>query len=385
MKIILAPDSFKGTFSSREMIGILSRAARRYFPDCEIVEIPIADGGEGTLAALLELPGSREVTVEAYDPMGRPRKSRYGLLAEGTAVVEMAEASGLTLVPPVERDTLLASTYGTGQIILQALRDGCRDIVVTLGGSATNDGGIGCMRALGIRFLDRQGQELEALPRDLEHIVRIDRSGLEPLAAKARFRIMSDVRNPLLGPTGATMVFGPQKGADAQRRQLLETGMSVYADVLEKTTGRQIRGLPGAGAAGGLGAALMAFLDTEVCSGIGLMLEISRFADHLQGTDLVITGEGHCDGQSACGKVLDGIGRLCRAHDVPAVALVGGMGADASDIYARGISAVVPTINDAMPLEKAMERADELAGEAADRLFCLLRLGAEIEKKKGSC
>ena len=378
MRILLAPDSFKGTFSSREMISILSAAARRHFPDCEILGIPIADGGEGTLSALLGLPGSREISVPALDPMGDLRESRYGLLAGGTAVVEMAEASGLTLVPPERREPLLASTYGTGQLIAQALRDGTRDIIVTLGGSATNDGGIGCMKALGARFFDREGQELEALPRNLGRIARIDRGGMDPLVSEARFRIMSDVKSPLLGPEGATQVFGPQKGADAERRQILEAGMTAYAAVLEEETGRSVRNLPGAGAAGGLGAALVAFLGAEIHSGIELMLELSDFARQLQHTDLVVTGEGHCDGQSVCGKVLDGIGRLCQTQGVPAVAVVGGIGADAGEIYSRGIRAIVPTVNDAMPLEKALVRSRELAEEAADRLFALLRLGAEL-------
>lgn len=378
MRILLAPDSFKGTLSSREMISILSAAARRHFPDCEILGIPIADGGEGTLSALLGLPGSREISVPALDPMGDLRESRYGLLAGGTAVVEMAEASGLTLVPPERREPLLASTYGTGQLIAQALRDGARDIIVTLGGSATNDGGIGCMKALGARFFDREGQELEALPRNLGRIARIDRGGMDPLVSEARFRIMSDVKSPLLGPEGATQVFGPQKGADAERRRILEAGMTAYAAVLEEETGRSVRNLPGAGAAGGLGAALVAFLGAEIHSGIELMLELSDFARQLQHMDLVVTGEGHCDGQSVCGKVLDGIGRLCQMQGVPAVAVVGGIGADAGEIYSRGIRAIVPTVNDAMPLEEALVRSRELAEEAADRLFTLLRLGAEL-------
>ena len=381
MRILLAPDSFKGTFSSQEMISILSAAARRHFPDCEILGIPIADGGEGTLSALLELPGSREISVLVLDPLGNARKSRYGLLAGGTAVVEMAEASGLTLVPPARREPLLASTYGTGQLIARALRDGAREIIVTLGGSATNDGGIGCMQALGVRFFDREGQELEALPRNLGRIARIDRSGMDPLASEARFRIMSDVTSPLLGPEGATQVFGPQKGADAERLQLLEAGMAAYAAVLKEETGCPVRELPGAGAAGGLGAALAAFLGAEIHSGIELMLELSAFAQRLQDTDLVVTGEGHCDGQSARGKVLDGIGRLCREHSVPAVAVVGGIGADAGEIYSRGICAVVPTVNDAMPLEEALRRSRELAEEAADRLFSLLRLGVGLERR----
>lgn len=378
MKFLFASDSFKGSLTSQRSAQLLEQAARQVFPQVECASVAVADGGEGTVEAVVGAVGGRMHTVTVQGPLGAPVSAAWGQLGEDRAILEMAAASGLPLLRPEERDPEKTSTYGTGQLIRAALEQGCTDITIAIGGSATNDGGTGCLEALGVRFLDAQGQALHGCGASLEKIAWIDTSGLLPLAAKARFTVMCDVNNPLCGAQGATMVYGAQKGADPAMLQRLEQGMCCYRQVLEQTFGTDAGEWPGAGAAGGLGVALMLFLQAQRRSGIESVLDLIGFDQRLEGVSLVVTGEGRTDGQSACGKVLHGVGERCKRCGVPAVALVGGLGAGAEDIFAHGIESLFTTVNGPMPLETALANAEELYYSAAVRMFRLLRVGMRL-------
>ena len=380
MKIVFAPDSFKGTLPAERVCELLDEKARLVFPGCETVRVPVSDGGEGTADVVVSATGGKRIEVTVKNPIGKPVNARYGICRDDCAVIEMASASGLPLVPPKERDILNANTYGTGQLILDALLRGIRKFYLAIGGSATNDGGIGCAAALGVRFLDQYGEELLPVPANLGQICRIDMSRIHPAAAESEFTVMCDVKNPLLGQNGATYVFGPQKGASESELELLEAGMSRYAGVLERTFGRKIADMPGAGAAGGLGAGLMAFAHADLCSGIETILKIVDFDRILEGADLVVTGEGNLDYQSVFGKVPYGVGMAAKRHQIPCAAIVGGMGAGASDIYACGVDSIITTINAAMPVEEAIAQAEELFSDAAELLFRMVRVGMVMKK-----
>lgn len=375
-RFLLASDSLKGTLSSADAARLLGRAARRHFPGCSCAVVPMADGGEGTVDALVEACGGERVRATVADPLGRPVEAAYGMLPGGRAVIETAAASGLPLLAPDERNPLLTSTYGTGQLILDALGRGARDVTVALGGSATNDGGLGMARALGVRALDADGRELAGRGADLGRVEALDLAGLDARVADASFSIMCDVDNSLTGPEGASAVFGPQKGATPAMVEELDAGMARYARVLEGAFGRSFD-VPGAGAAGGLGAGCLAFLGARSQSGIRRVLELVGFDALLADADLCVTGEGHADAQTARGKVVAGVGEACAAAGVPCVAVVGGMSADAAGL--PGVGAIVPTAIDAMPLEEALGRAEELYALAADRLFSLLAMGARLK------
>ncbi|MBM6676975.1 glycerate kinase [Olsenella uli] len=374
-RFVFASDSLKGTLSSADAARLLGAAAERHFPGCSWTAVPMADGGEGTADALLAACGGEKVRALVADPLGRPVEAAYALLPDGRAVVEMAAASGLTLLAPDERDPLATSAYGTGQLVLDALRRGARDVTVTLGGSATNDGGMGFARALGARLLDGAGRELAGRGADLARVAAVDLSGLSPLVAGARFHTMCDVDSPLVGPEGASLVFGPQKGASPEVARRLDEGMANWARVLAETFGRDFD-VPGAGAAGGLGAACLAFLGAEPAGGVARVLELVGFDALLDGADLCVTGEGHADAQTARGKVVSGVAAACARAGVPCVAVVGGMDAGAARV--PGLAATVPAAIDAMSLDEALDRAEELYALAADRLFSLLSLGKKL-------
>lgn len=371
-RFVFASDSLKGTLSSADAARLLGGAAERHFPGCSWVAVPMADGGEGTVDALLAACGGEKIRAVVEDPLSRPVEASYAMLPGGRAVIEMAAASGLTLLAPGEHDPRLTSTYGTGQLVLDALERGARDVTVALGGSATNDGGMGLVRALGARPLDAEGIELAGTGADLGRVARVDPSGLSPLVAGASFHTMCDVDNPLVGPEGASLVFGPQKGASPEIARELDDGMRNWAHVLEETFDRSFN-VPGAGAAGGLGAACLAFLDAEPVSGIARVLDLVGFDALLSEADLCVTGEGHADAQTAHGKVVSGVAAACARAGVPCVAVVGGMSAGAAAM--PGVAAMLPAAIDAMPLGETLARAEELYALAAERLFSLLELG----------
>ncbi len=375
MKFLFISDSFKGTLSSAQTGALLTKAAREIFPDCDCRYVPVADGGEGTTDAVIAASGGEKIGVQVSGPLGEPVQACYGKLDAARAVLEMAAASGLTLIPEEKRNPLKTTTYGTGELIRAILDGGFTDISIAIGGSATNDGGMGCMRALGVRFLDGNGKELEGVGADLGKVRHVDVSGLDPRVKDTKFTVMCDVTNPLCGPDGAAYTFGPQKGGTPDVLAKLEDGMENYRDVLEMELGLSVGNLPGAGAAGGLGAALMAFLNAERRSGIEAVLDLIGFDDLLRGVSLVVTGEGRCDRQSCFGKVIQGVGCRCQKHGVPAAALVGSLGEGAEDIYQYGICALMTTVSDVMSLKEAMDRAEELYYDAALRMFRLIRTG----------
>ncbi len=380
MRFLFASDSFKGTLSSETIIQLLTESAGRIFPGCETLGVPIADGGEGTVDAVITVAKGEKRFVEVHGPLMEKTQSLYGVFHGDSAIIEMAAASGLPMVPSDKRNPLNTTTYGTGELIRDALEQGYRKISIAIGGSATNDGGMGAMRALGIRFLDKEGKELEGKGSDLARVTGLDLKGLHPAVAEAEFTVMCDVNNPLTGPDGATYTFGKQKGGTPEILDELEKGMKNYAAVIKDKLGMDVDQIPGAGAAGGLGAALCVFLHATLKSGIETVLDLIDFNGLLDGTDLVVTGEGRIDWQSAFGKVPSGIGQRCRAKGVPAVAIVGGMGDGAEKIYEFGVDSILPTINGAMDIEEALERAEELYAGAADRMFRMLRAGMELKK-----
>ncbi|MGI5999510.1 MAG: glycerate kinase [Candidatus Merdisoma sp.] len=375
MKFLFASDSFKGTLSSRRTAELLTQAAEEIFPGCECAGLEVADGGEGTTEAVLSAVDGRRIPVSVKGPLWEQREAFYGALDENRAVMEMAEASGLPLVPKELRDPRNTTTFGTGEMIRDAIDRGFRDISIAIGGSATNDGGIGCMRALGVRFLDESGQELRGCGADLIKIRTIDCSGLDTRIKerKVRFTVMCDVKNPLCGADGAAYTFGKQKGGTPEMLDELEAGMQNYRDLLLQEFGVNMDEVPGAGAAGGLGAALTAFLNAELKSGIETVLDLIGFEEKLQGVSLVVTGEGRADWQSVFGKVMQGVGSRCQRMGVPAVAIVGSMGTGAEQIFDHGIESIMTTVNGIMPLEEAIERAEELYLGAARRMFRMLR------------
>ena len=378
MKFLFASDSFKGTLSSRRTAELLTRAVQEIFPGCECRCLEVADGGEGTTEAVLSAAGGRRMEAMVCGPLWERRKACYAALDGRRAVMEMAAASGLPLVPAELRDPRNTTSYGTGELIRDALDKGFRDLSIAIGGSATNDGGIGCMRALGVRFLDGDGNELSGCGGDLIKIRSIDRSGLDPRLRDTHVTVMCDVTNPLCGENGATHTFGKQKGGTPEILDELEAGMENYRELLRREFGIDMDEEPGAGAAGGLGAALLSFLRAELRSGIETVLDLIEFDKKLEGVSLVVTGEGRADWQSAFGKVMQGVGRRCLRQGVPAVAIVGSMGDGAEQIFDYGIESMITTVNGVMPLEEALERAEELYLGAARRLFRMLRAARSL-------
>ena len=378
MKLLFASDSFKGSLTSEKTVELLSRAAGEVFGECECSGVPVADGGEGTVEAVIAAEHGEYINVKVHGPLMEETESFYGTFDGNKAVIEMAAASGLPMVPEELRNPLNTTTFGTGELILDALKRGYRDISIAIGGSATNDGGMGCARALGVKFLDQDGNELEGFGRDLARVAAIDISGLDERVKDSKITVMCDVTNPLCGKNGATWTFGKQKGATPEIQEELEKGMCSYRDVIRETFCIDCDGIPGTGAAGGLGAALMVFLGGEMKSGIETVLDLIRFDERLEGVDLVVTGEGRTDWQSCFGKVMQGVGMRAKAKGIPVLGLSGSLGKNAMDICDCGISSLMTTVNAPMPLSKALERAEELYYEGALRMFRFVRTGMEI-------
>ena len=379
MKFLFASDSFKGTLSSEEIIRLLTESAEKVFPGCETFGVPVADGGEGTVDAVIAVTKGNIRKVKVHGPLMEETESSYGEFNGDSAIIEMAAASGLPMVPVEKRNPLHTTTYGTGELILDASERGYRKISIAIGGSATNDGGMGAMTALGVKFLDEDGNVLTGVGADLERVADIDVSGIHPAVKETEFTVMCDVNNPLTGPTGATYTFGKQKGGTPEILDRLEAGMKHYAAVIQEKLGVDADHFEGAGAAGGLGAAFKVFLKANMKSGIETVLDLIDFDGLLEGVDLVVTGEGRIDWQSAFGKVPSGIGMRCKRKGIPAVAIVGGMGDGAEKIYDFGVESILPTINGAMDIKEALDRAVELYSGAADRMFRMLKVGMSLK------
>ena len=380
MKLLFASDSFKGTLTSDQTIELLTKAAEEVFGSCETSGVPVADGGEGTTDAVVKARSGEIITVPVHGPLMEMEQGFYGRLSDTEAILEMAAASGLPMVPEEKRNPLNTTTYGTGELLKAALDAGYTEIAIAIGGSATNDGGMGFASALGIRFLDQEGNVLEGRGENLEKVAHIDMSGLDPAVQKAHFTVMCDVTNPLCGPNGATYTFGKQKGGTPEILDRLEKGMQNYRDVIIREFGINPDEIQGSGAAGGLGAALKVFLHAEMKSGIETVLDLIDFDARLEGVDLVVTGEGRTDWQSCFGKVMQGVGDRSAKHQVPAAALCGGLGPDYEKIYAHGISSIMTTVDGPMPLKEALDNASELYYKGAIRMFRFLQTGMQMNK-----
>jgi len=377
MKIVVAPDSFKGSLPAPEVAGAIAAGVERALPDAAVVRVPMADGGEGTVRALVEATGGRIVRERVTGPLGEPVDAFFGVLGDGrTAVVEMAAASGLPLVPAHRRNPMVTTTRGTGELILRALDCGCRTVIVGIGGSATNDGGAGMAQALGVALLDADGREIGPGGGELIRLRSIDMSGLDPRVRQAKFVVACDVDNPLVGPRGASAVYGPQKGASRDQVAALDEALRHFARVIQEQLGVAIAELPGAGAAGGLGGGLVAFADAALKAGVEIVLDAVQFREKARGADLVITGEGAIDHQTAFGKVPAGVARAAKEFGVPVVAVAGSVSTRARELHDIGIDAVFSCTLRPMTLEDALARtreALEFAGEQVARAWCAAR------------
>ena len=375
MKVILAPDSFKGSLTAAEAADAMAVGVRQARPDAEIVLLPLADGGEGTVEALIRATGGQRRPAVVTGPLGERLEAAFGLLGPDseTAVVEMAVAAGLLLVPADRRDPRGTTTYGVGELLQAAVGTGVAQIIIGLGGSATNDGGAGAMQALGVRFLDEAGRSLPVpiTGGDLARLARIDAAGLRWPAVE--LVIASDVTNPLLGPSGASAVYGPQKGADTAIVAELEAALTNYAAVIQRDLGKDVADLPGGGAAGGLGAGLMAFLDARMQSGIELILDAAGLDGKAAGADWLLTGEGRIDAQTLQGKTISGVLHRCRRLGLPVIAFGGSVDAAAGEqLAAQGLRAAFPIVSGPMPLEQAMRDGGALLTQAVARVLRLL-------------
>lgn len=371
-KLLIVPDSFKGTMSSLEICSIWREAIRARAPRCETVAIPVADGGEGTLDCFQAAVGGRMVQKEIHGPFGESVRGRYLILPDGnTAVVELAVAAGLPLAEGRE-NPLTASTFGVGELMGDAASHGCRRLIMGLGGSCTNDAGAGIAAALGARFFDAGGHAFVPAGGTLGHVRRIDLTALRSTLAGCTITAMCDVESPLYGEQGAAFVYGPQKGADPSMAEELDHNLRLFARAIHDSLGLDVSALPGGGAAGGAGAGVFAFLSGKLRHGIDVVLDTVRFSEHLRGADFVITGEGRIDGQSLRGKVVSGVARRAVESGVPVIAVVGDIAPDAAQAYAQGVSAIFSINRRAVPFTEARKTCREDLAFTADTLLRLL-------------
>ena len=376
MKIVVAPDSFKGSVTALQAANAIEQGLRRVFPDAVIEKVPMADGGEGTVQSLVDATGGHIQTQRVLGPLGNEVDAEFGLLADReTAVIEMASASGLTLVPPNKRNPLLTTTYGTGQLIRAALEAGCRHLIIGIGGSATNDGGAGMAEALGVKFLRTDGNPIDQGGGGLGELVSIDITGLHPAIVETETVVACDVNNPLIGPEGASHVYGPQKGATPEMVKTLDFHLVHFDKVLTRTFGQSFNDIPGAGAAGGLGAGLMAFLNAELKLGVDIMIDTVRLEERMKGASLVFTGEGQLDFQTAFGKTPIGVAKVAKANNIPVIAIAGGIGEGANAVYDVGIDAMLGIVQAPMSLEDAVEDALQLIADTAEQAARLVAIG----------
>ena len=381
MKIVIAPDSFKESLTSFEVASELEAGLRRVWPDAEYVKVPMADGGEGTVQSLVDATGGRIVKCAVTGPLGQKVLASYGILGDGkTAVIEMAEASGLPLVPRGERDPLSATTFGTGELVADAINRGVEEIIIGLGGSATNDGGVGFAQALGVQFLDQNNVPFaEPLGGGrLNEIHAIDMSAINPGLARIKINVACDVTNPLTGEKGASAVYGPQKGATPEMVQTLDQNLGHFAALIKRTLNVDIDSPPGAGAAGGMGAGLLAFTNATMKRGIELVVEATKLDDYMKGASLAITGEGRVDFQTAFGKTPSGVAASARRHGVPVVAIGGGLADDANGVFQHGIDAILSATANPMPLDAALQKARQYLQDAGERAARLIVVGQKM-------
>ncbi len=379
MKIVIAPDSYKGSIYAPEAARAMREGVLRVVPDAETVLVPVADGGDGTLETLVETSGGTTRTATVTGPLGDPTEAQWGAMGDGkTAVIEMARTSGLTLVPDDRRNPLTATTAGLGEVIREALNEGFRRFILGIGGSATNDAGAGMAQALGVLLLDTASRDLEAGGAALAGLDHIDMTGLDPRAADAEFMVACDVSNPLTGPEGASAVYGPQKGATPAQVAELDAALGNFADIVSRDLSADVRDVPGSGAAGGLGGGIMAFLGGQLRPGIDIVLDTLRFDDKLNGADLVITGEGGMDFQTVYNKAPIGVARLAKARGIAVIGVSGSLGKGYTDVHDHGIDAVTSITSAPMDLDEATDRCSELIADATEQALRMMRAGAAV-------
>jgi glycerate 2-kinase len=375
MKIVIAPDSFKESLSAFEAANAIERGFRGVIPDAEYIKIPMADGGEGTVQSLVDSTGGSKVEVTVTGPLGEPVLSFFGLLGDGkTAVIEMAAASGLHLVPFEKRNPLMTTTRGTGELILAALDLGVNHFIIGIGGSATNDGGAGMVQALGGRLLDKNGAEIGHGGGALSNLDSIDLSQLDVRLKNVNIKVACDVDNPLTGPRGASAVYGPQKGATPELVKQLDDNLTHFANIVELVLEKPFRDIPGSGAAGGLGAGLIAFLSADIQSGVDIVLEAVRFEDHMKGAALVITGEGRIDKQTINGKTPIGVAKAAKKYNVPVIAIAGSISQDSHIVYNHGIDALLSIVPGVITQANAFENASLYMEQTAWNIAATMRL-----------
>lgn len=374
MRVVVAPDSFKGSISARDLCAAARRGIHAVDPAIEVIELPLADGGEGTVENMVYSTKGQTRLVQVNDPLGRPIRAVYGILGDdATVIIEMAQASGLPLLRPDERNPLITSSFGTGELIVHALNEGYRKFIIGLGGSATNDGGVGMLKALGASFYDQDGVLLPKGGASLEKLSYMDLSGLDKRLQESTFTIASDVNNPLCGANGASAVFGPQKGATPEMVQRLDMALSRFADVVEKQLGVDVRHLPGSGAAGGMGAGLLAFLHAEFKSGIELVMDAIQFEQNIQVADLIITGEGKLDEQTMAGKVIAGVCKKAKPYQIPTIAICGGMELTSEQMDEIGLLAGFSIVPKPCSLDEAMEQAEGWVQERVEQIIRFMK------------
>ncbi len=379
MKIVIAPDSYKESLSAADVAMQIETGFREIFPFAEYVRLPMADGGEGTVNAIVDATCGKLINIDVTGPLGEKVDAFYGLTGDGQcAVIEMAAASGLVLVAPHLRNPLLTTSYGTGELILSALDSGVNHIIIGIGGSATNDGGAGMLQALGAHLLDEYGKEIGFGGGSLAQLHYIDVAGLDPRLKKCRIEIACDVDNPLTGPKGASAVFGPQKGATADMVRQLDANLIYYANLISRDLGVDVANIPGSGAAGGMGAAMLAFLNSELRPGIEIVTEVIGLEAVLKDSDLVITGEGRIDSQTIRGKAPIGVARMAKRYGKPVIGVAGSLALDAATVHEHGIDAVFSVLSHICSTDEALSDAAENVRVASRNIAATLKLGLEL-------
>jgi glycerate 2-kinase len=382
LKIVIAPDSFKESLTAMEVAESIEKGLKSVFPEAELIKVPMADGGEGTVQSLVDATGGLIYNKMVTGPLGEPVEAFFGILGHGkTAVIEMAAASGLHLVTKEKRNPLLTSTRGTGELILTALDHGVKHIIIGLGGSATNDGGAGMAMALGASLLDESGMEIGEGGGALLNLARIDITEMDKRLANVKFEVACDVDNPLTGDRGASAIFGPQKGATPEIVEKLDQNLAHYAKVIQRDLGKSINEVPGAGAAGGLGGGLLAFLSATLKSGVNIVIAATGLAQQIKGADLVITGEGKIDGQTIYGKTPIGVAKTAKLFDVPVIAIAGNVASDSTIVHEHGIDAVFSIIPGIIHLEDAFANAAYYVESLSTNLAKMMKMGIDLTNK----
>ncbi|MGA9224768.1 MAG: glycerate kinase [Mesobacillus sp.] len=375
MKIVIAPDSFKESLTALEVAQAIEKGMKKVLPDADFIKVPMADGGEGTVQSLVDATGGKIISKTVTGPLGEPVEAFFGISGdEKTAVIEMAAASGLHLVPAEKRNPLITTTRGTGELIAAALDYGIERIIIGIGGSATNDGGAGMAKALGIKLLNSEGNEIGDGGGALGDIAAIDMANIDLRVATVSIEVACDVDNPLTGPKGASSIFGPQKGANPEMVRLLDGNLHHFAEMILRDVGKDIEQIAGAGAAGGLGAGLMAFLSAELKRGVDIVLEATALEGQLKDADFVITGEGKIDAQTVFGKTPIGVAKAAKKHSIPVIAIAGNVGTDSHVVHEHGVDAVFSIVPGIIPLSDAFENASVYVERLAENIASVIKL-----------